>query len=140
MVGAVERTRKESGRLAPRYDIATTVQFRTANGDWRGGTTVNIGRLGLLMRTHAALPLAAVLELRVALTMDHTRPGAIVAGCGHVVRVGPSTIADEMLVAVALHDFQLRSSGGDEDGRSPPGAEPGEGAGPRATSRHPRPQ
>ena len=107
MVGAVGQIREESGRLAPRYDIATKVQFRTANGEWRSGTTVNIGRLGLLMRTCSALPPSAVLELRVDLTTDRTRPGAIVAGCGHVVRVDPSSITGQMLVAVALDDFRL---------------------------------
>ena len=107
MVGAVGQIREESGRLAPRYDIATKVQFRTANGEWRSGTTVNIGRLGLLMRTCSALPPSTVLELRVALTTDRTRPGAIVAGCGHVVRVDPSSITGEMLVAVSLDDFRL---------------------------------
>ena len=107
MVGAVGQTREDSGRLAPRYDIATTVQFRTANGEWRSGTTVNIGRLGLLMRTNSAPPPSTVLELRVTLTTDRTRPGAIVAGCGHVVRVDPSSITGDMLVAVALDDFRL---------------------------------
>ena len=132
MIGTGEGSRERSGRMAPRYDIVTPVQYRPAGGEWRNGTTVNIGRLGLLMRTSSSLPPATVLELRVALTTDRTRPGAIVAGCGHVVRVEPSSITGQMLVAVALDDFQLRPAEGSEDGRSPPGAEPGEPVGSRA--------
>lgn len=107
MIATGEESRERSGRMAPRYDIVTPVQYRPAGGQWRDGTTVNMGRLGLLMRASSALPPSTVLELRVVLTTDHARPGAIVAGCGHVVRVDPSSITGEMLVAVALDDFRL---------------------------------
>jgi hypothetical protein len=116
MVTIAEDVSFEKARRATRYEIQAPVRFRTACGDWREGTTVNIGRVGVLIRTSDPLPLATVMQLRVALATDRAFAGAYVACSGRVVRADPSAVENETLMAVTIDDFQLRPAGCDEDG------------------------
>jgi hypothetical protein len=96
-----------STRRSPRYPITAPVRFRTEDGEWVEGTTVNICARGLLLRTRFVVMPPTSLQLRIALTGD-SASGAHVACSGHVVRAEQPPDIDEALVAVTIDDFQLR--------------------------------
>lgn len=102
-------------RRARRFEIVTPVRFRTEEGDWLSGTTVNIGAKGVLIRTRHALSPSSPLELRIAVADDPTS-GAHIACSGRVLRSEPMKGVGDVLVAVTIDQFQLRPpdiSGGD---------------------------
>ena len=94
-------------RQAPRYSIVAPLRFRGDWGAWTAATTVNIGRLGVLVRTEQAAALASRLEMHIDLTQNHTLAGSVVVCWGRVVRAEPSSDG-EMFMAVTIEDFQLR--------------------------------
>jgi hypothetical protein len=95
-------------RRAPRYAIVAPVRFRGGAGAWLEGTTVDIGRLGLLIRTRYPVPPpGTALQLRVALKAGGVRRGAYVACTGRVVRVDPRPGEGEVLMAVTIDEFQI---------------------------------
>jgi hypothetical protein len=96
-----------STRRSPRYPITTAVRFRTEDGEWVEGTTVNICARGLLIRTRAAPLPSTLLQLRIALTGDATS-GAHVDCSGRVVRSVSQPDEGDALVAVTIDNFQLR--------------------------------
>jgi hypothetical protein len=104
-VGQVPQTR----RRAPRYDIEAPVRFWVCDGPEREGTTVNVGRLGMLFRTPdgGALPIATVIQVRMALSAGLRWAGAYVACTGRVVRAVPSPLAGETLVAATIDESAL---------------------------------
>lgn len=109
MTKAIAESEVRNLRGAPRFQIAAPVRYRPCAGDWLEATTIDIGRLGLLMRTpYAAQPVSTVLQLRVALTTDDVRPGGHITCCGRVVRVAPGTTAGEVVMAVTIEEFQLQ--------------------------------
>lgn len=105
-------------RRARRFEIETPVRFRTNDGDWCEGTTVNIGAMGVLIRTRHAPAVTSPLELRIAVAGDPTS-GAHIACCGRVLRAVPVEGVDDVLVAVTIDRFQLRppDSSGEDAGR-----------------------
>jgi hypothetical protein len=100
-------------RGAPRYAIVAPVRFRSGWGEWLDATTVNIGRLGVLVRTERAAALSARVEMRIDLTQNHTFAGSMVVCWGRVVRTELSG-AGETLMAVTIDDFQLQRATGVE--------------------------
>lgn len=93
-------------RRAPRYSIVAPLRFRSGWGEWLDGTTVNIGRLGVLVRTQQPSAPPTRLEMRIDLTSNHTLAGSLVLCWGRVVRSEPSA-EGETLMAVTIDDFQL---------------------------------
>jgi hypothetical protein len=102
----VEKGKREL-RRAPRYSIVAPLRFRTGWGQWLEATTVNISRLGVLVRTERPSAPSTRLEMRIDLTSNDSLPGALVVCCGHVVRSEP-TLGSETLMAVTIDDFQLQ--------------------------------
>ncbi|HSL23385.1 MAG TPA: PilZ domain-containing protein [Vicinamibacterales bacterium] len=105
-------------RRAPRYLIEAPVRFRSPEGQWNEGTTVNICSLGLLIRTANAPAPSTSLELRIALSPEGSMAGADVACTGRVLRSEQPPGAAEALVAVTIDRFQF----------TPAAREPGDGA------------
>jgi hypothetical protein len=105
-------------RRARRYEIVTPVRFRMKEGTWFEGTTVNIGAMGVLIRTTVPLPPSSPLELRIAVTGDPTS-GAHIACCGRVLRSESIDGIGDVLIAVTIDRFQLRppDTSGEDAGR-----------------------
>jgi hypothetical protein len=94
-------------RRAPRYSIVAPVRFRSGRGEWLDATTVNIGSLGVLVRTGFPQLLTAPLEMRIDLSHNHTFVGSVVVCRGRVVRTEPSA-SGEVLMAVTIDEFQFQ--------------------------------
>lgn len=94
-------------RRAPRYSIVAPVRFRRGGGEWLDATTVNIGSLGVLVRTGFPQVLTAPLEMQIDLTQNNTFAGSVVLCRGRVVRTEPSA-SGEMLMAVTIDEFQFQ--------------------------------
>ena len=102
-----ESTGRRDMRRAPRYAIVAPLQFRGGGGEWVDGTTVNMGRLGVLVRASRPSEPSTRLEMRIDLTNNHTFPASVVICSGRVVR--SETAQDgETLVAVTIEDFELQ--------------------------------
>lgn len=103
-------------RCAPRFSIEAPVRFRTHGSAWLEGTTVNISRAGLLLRTaHEPPPPQTLVELQMALAAPGTRGCAHVACVGQVVRVEPAPVAGETFMAATIEKFQIEPAGRHEE-------------------------
>jgi PilZ domain len=102
-------------RRAPRFPIVAGVRFRANNGEWLEGTTVNISRLGLLLRVGQEPPPKAILDVKVALAIPGTRGCAHVSCTGRVVRTEPSPDTGETLVAATIDEFRIEPAAGNEE-------------------------
>lgn len=101
-------------RRAPRYSIVAPVRFRVVGGEWLEGTTINIGRLGVLIRTESPPPPSTRLDFRIGLDGDAVA-GAHVAGSGLVLRSDRVGEGAEALMAITIDDYQLRPAARDSE-------------------------
>jgi hypothetical protein len=133
MFGSANQVRDSNPRDARRYEISAPVRYRSGDGAWLEGTTINIGRLGLLMRTRQAPPPeSAVLEIRVALSGGSLGRAAYVVCSGHVVRTEPWLAPGDAEVEVALDEFHLRPARPETDTATFERSRPDAGGGERA--------
>jgi hypothetical protein len=94
-------------RRAQRYCINAPLRFRHAGGEWLEATTVNMGRLGVLVRTRQPSAPSTRLEMRIDLTSEPAIGGSLVVCSGHVVRSQP-VAGGETLMAVTIEHFRLQ--------------------------------
>lgn len=95
-------------RRARRYEIAQPVRFRTPEGRWVNGTTVNMSATGVLIRTRHALAPATEVVLQIALSGDASFRSPQIGCSGHVARTEPIPGSDDVLLAATIDNFQLR--------------------------------
>ena len=97
-----------AARRARRYPITASLQFRGADHTWHEGMTVNIGARGVLFRTEIAMPVATLVEMRIALSAEGPTNGPHMACTGRVVRSERAAAGEDAYVAVAIDQVQLR--------------------------------
>jgi PilZ domain-containing protein len=103
-------------RRAPRFPIEAPVRFRAGDGEWIEGTTVNISRLGLYLRTSLVPPPpSTIVEIHLALTIPGARGCSHVSCTGRIVRTEPSPVCGETLVAATIDGFRIEPAAGIED-------------------------
>ena len=97
-------------RHARRYAVEAPVRLFVASGEEVEGITVNIGRLGMLIRTPGAvLPTASMpVRFRMALRPGHGWRGACVDGVGRILRWSRVEGTDILLIAVTIDESFLR--------------------------------
>ena len=96
-------------RHAPRYAVEAPVRLFVASGEEVEGTTVNISRLGMLIRAAgpARPPLSTQARFRLALSPGRGWSGACVDGVGRILRWSRAD-TDSPLIAVTIDQSFLR--------------------------------
>jgi hypothetical protein len=102
------RGETRSERKTRRYRIHVPVWYRTSHGHWHGGTTVDMGPAGALIRTSAPVPsVGTPIHLRIALPGDRPCSGPQIASSGRVVGIRPGGQDHQVFVAVEISRSRL---------------------------------
>lgn len=112
-------------RRAPRFAIEAPARLRTGDGPWFEATTVNISRIGVLLRTAEAPPRPqAAVEIAMSLAVPGSQRVARVTCTGVVTRVVAGGTSGETLVAATIDEFCIEPAiSGDDIVRADPLAE-----------------